>query len=135
MVPCEIECKGCGVQLEVTSWKKFIRCPFCETKNDFPGFDYKILNRNESMYASMKYEQDCPSCRSPHMLASSRIGNWKCVDCGYMLSGLRKINSIFWFCDNCETYLNIQNGFTTKNKIWKCAECGYTNNVTRKNLL
>lgn len=135
MIPCEIECKGCGVQLEVTSWKKFIRCPFCETKNIFHGFDYKTLTHKESMYANMKYEQDCPSCRSPHMFASSRIGKWKCIDCGYMLSGLKKINTIFWFCDNCETYMNIQDGFTTKNKMWKCTECGYTNNVTKKNLL
>lgn len=37
--------------------------------------------------------------------------------------------SVFWFCDNCDTFLNMQQGFTTRNQHWKCTKCGFDNDV------
>jgi len=116
MITQEVICKGCEAKLEVNSWRKFVMCPYCETKTQFKGFEYKKINRNDSMYVHMKWEQDCPVCRSPHMLASSRLGKWRCADCSYMMSGVIKLIGVLWFCDNCESYMNIQQGFTTKKK-------------------
>jgi hypothetical protein len=39
--------------------------------------------------------------------------------------------SVFWFCDNCDTFLNMQQGFTTRNQHWKCTECGFDNDVRK----
>ena len=133
MVPTDIICKECGAKIEVKTWKKFVICPFCESKNKFEGFEYKKIDANRSMYAHVKYEQDCPVCRSSHMFSYSLLGKWRCIDCGYMLSGIKKVTGILWFCDNCETYMNIQAGFSTKKKKWICSECGFENDVSRKN--
>ena len=46
-----------------------------------------------------------------------------------------KETAVFWFCDDCETFLNIQDGFSTDSGTWVCTECGYDNNVTEENIL
>ena len=60
---------------------------------------------------------------------------WKCPDCGYKISNHEKNSTVFWFCDECETYLNIQRDFTVKNGKWKCTECGSLNDVTKGNII
>ena len=45
-----------------------------------------------------------------------------------------KPNSIYWYCDSCETLMNDQRGFKTITGIWKCKECGYLNDVTENNV-
>ena len=135
MIIKEIKCNGCNAKIEVTTWKKFVICPYCRTKNSLSGFDYKRPDPDSSMMAHVRLEQDCPSCRSPHMYAHSILSKWRCFDCGYTIPAKHKLFGVFWFCDNCETYMNIQPGFTTKNKKWTCTECGFLNSVTRKDIL
>lgn len=143
MISKEEICPGCGNKIEVGSYRKFVVCKYCGTKFDFKGFEYKQIPVNSSMTANVKYEMDCPNCRSPHMLLgpsgkkvlgiiNTRV--WKCFDCGYTIKDFEKKTGVFWFCDNCEAYLNTQDGFTGKGKKWKCTECGFENSLGKENI-
>ena len=135
MIPMEIKCRKCKYTFEVNSYRKFTVCPNCQRKEDFPGFTYKEIGQKDSIVAAnIKYEQDCPCGRGKHMLFSSMLGQRKCIDCGYTISGIHQYFGIFWFCDSCDTFMNIQDGFTTKNKKWICTECGFENSVSRKDV-
>ena len=134
MIPLSIQCKNCGSITQVSTYRKFVVCPFCDSKIPFPGFEYNEVDFNYSMYSSVKAKMDCPACRSPHMILGASKRNWRCLDCGYKMPRWKKLTSVFWFCDECETYLNIQKGFTTKHKTWKCTECGFDNSVTRADI-
>ena len=136
MIPLEIKCRKCKYTFEVNSYRKFTICPNCKRKEDFPGFFYKDIDEKDSIaVAKIKYEQDCPNCRGKHMLFTSIFSQRRCIDCGYNISGFHQLLGVFWFCDCCDTFLNNQEGFTTKNKKWTCTECGYINSVTRKDIL
>ncbi len=39
-----------------------------------------------------------------------------------------------WYCDECDTYMNSQSGFTTSSGEWTCTECGCVNDVTEDNI-
>ena len=135
MITKIIECPHCCAKLEIHNYRKIIVCPYCKSDFEFEGFNYRIIDRNNSMFAHIKYEQDCPVCRSKHMFLNSSKMYWKCIDCGYMISSLKQLFSIFWFCDKCETFMNIQSGFNTKKGKWTCTECGFENNTTKKDIL
>ncbi len=132
MIPMKIECKNCGADLLINSWRKFVNCPYCKSIFDFEGFQYKEIDINSSMLPKVKYEMDCPNCRGKHMF----LGTYrrKCFDCGYSISIFHKIFGVFWFCDNCETFMNVQKGFTVKKGTWTCTECGFNNSVKRKDI-
>lgn len=135
MIPQIISCQHCGSDIQVRTYRKFTVCKFCGSKEDFPGFSYIAYDKNSSMYSKTKAEMDCPACRSPHMLLGPSRRKWKCIDCGYQISSVERFLGVFWFCDGCEAYMNIQDGFTTKKKKWTCTECGYENSVTKKDIL
>lgn len=40
----------------------------------------------------------------------------------------------WWYCDECETLLNAQSGFTTASDEWVCSECGCVNDVSYSNI-
>ncbi len=60
---------------------------------------------------------------------------WKCPDCGFRMTAKEKEESVFWFCDGCETFMNIQKGFNVDTGHWTCQECGYENDVTEENII
>lgn len=37
---------------------------------------------------------------------------------------------IDWYCDRCNSYLNIQPGFDDHHSVWECTECGYRNSIS-----
>ena len=39
MIPKRIQCKNCGSDIEVATYRKFTICPYCKTKCDFEGFE------------------------------------------------------------------------------------------------
>lgn len=135
MLHKKMKCSNCGSQIEVNSFRKFVLCAYCGTRIPFAGFEYEFIQPQNSMYANVKYWMDCPACRSPQMYLGTAGRIWKCPDCGYKISNHEKNSTVFWFCDECETYLNIQRGFTVKNGKWKCTECGCLNDVTRGNII
>lgn len=133
MVPTTVKCPQCNASVSINSYRKFVVCPYCHDRFTFEGFEYKQIDRSASKYAYVKYEMDCPACRGKNMLRWSKI--WKCEDCGYTLSRIKRLFGVLWFCDECEAYLNVQAGFTTKNRKWECTECGHINGTTRKDIL
>ena len=79
-------------------------------------------------------ETDCPNCRSNNMFLGPEGRMWRCYDCGYRITVEDFENSILWFCDNCEAFLNAQEGFTDRAKTWKCKMCGFNNDVSEDNV-
>ena len=135
MVPKHIPCPQCGAEAEIRTYRSFIKCKYCGSHIPFDGFEFRDIDWDSSMYSGVKLWMDCPACRSPNMFLGPSGRVWKCPDCGYTLSRFQKNTGVFWFCDCCETFLNVQPGFTTKKKTWICTECGFNNNVTKENIL
>lgn len=130
-----MQCKRCGGIINVGTYRRYTICPYCKNKADFSGFQYQNIDWSSSMYANVKLWMDCPACRSPNMYLDLSERKWKCPDCGYLISRLQKNNAIFWFCDDCDAFLNVQEGFTTENCRWVCNECDFSNDVTKGNVL
>jgi len=135
MTAIHMTCKNCGNTTDISTYRDFTVCHYCGTRTPFPGFSYKQIDWKSSMYASVKHWMDCPVCRSPNVFLGPEGKKWKCPDCGYTISDKEKNKSVFWFCDACETFLNVQKGFTTKTGRWTCTECRYENDVTDGNII
>lgn len=135
MIPLKHVCSFCGKGTDIRTFRKFIRCPYCGKRNSFPGFEYRDIDWNASMYAHVKDVMDCPACRGQSMYLGPSRRKWHCPDCGYQISALKKDFTVFWFCDDCETFLNVQLGFNTKEKQWTCTECGCICDVSRRNII
>jgi isocitrate dehydrogenase len=54
MIPKLIKCDGCGYDIEVGTYRKFVKCPACEAKKDFDGFEYREIDWSGSEYANVK---------------------------------------------------------------------------------
>ena len=135
MMKYNMQCRSCGSTVNVDTYRKFVVCPYCKSRTVFPGFLYQDIDWSSSMYADVKLWMDCPACRSPNMYLGSSGKKWKCPDCGYMISRRHKYTDVFWFCDECESFLNVQEGFTEKESRWVCSECGFSNDVTKENII
>lgn len=77
----------------------------------------------------------CPSCQKGKMTINKKSTLWTCEDCGYELSADEfEDDYVFWFCDECNTYLNNQDCFNRQASRHICKKCGYENNTTFDNL-
>ena len=77
----------------------------------------------------------CPACKDGKMSINKNSTMWICEKCGYKLSADEfEDNYVFWFCDECESYLNIQEGFDRKSKKHICKKCGYENDTSFSNI-
>ena len=72
MIPKLIKCDVCGYDIEVGTYRKFVKCPACEAKKDFEGFEYREIDWSGSAYANVKLWQDCPACRSQKYVFRTR---------------------------------------------------------------
>ena len=135
MVPAKVKCTGCGADIEVCTFRKFILCPFCGERTEFEGFDYRQIDWNGSMYSSVKIWTDCPACRSPNMYQGPEKRGWICPDCGYIWREKERRHGVLWFCDECETFLNVQPGFNGKYGTWRCTECCHMCEITKDSIL
>lgn len=76
----------------------------------------------------------CPVCKDGKMRFSKKLSQW-CCDCGYNFTEQYFLDDcVFWFCDECETYLNNQEGFNPKALKHICTNCGYENDTTENNI-
>lgn len=128
-IAVEVTCDSCGAPTLVRTYRRFVRCPYCTSNIVFPGFAYKNIDRGSEKYSSVKYWMSCPSCRGDNMCLWTSSDRWICQDCGYSFTELQRLRGVFWFCDSCETYLNVQTGFKNRGERWKCTECGFENVV------
>lgn len=77
----------------------------------------------------------CPNCQDGKMTIDKKSTIWTCSNCGYTLSADEfEDDYVFWFCDECGTYLNIQEGFDRKATRHTCCICGYENDTTFDNV-
>lgn len=77
----------------------------------------------------------CPACKTGKMTFNKKKSLWTCEDCGYHFSEQYFLNDcVFWFCDECEAYLNNQEGFNEKSAKHICHNCGYENDTTFDNV-
>jgi len=77
----------------------------------------------------------CPNCGET-MFLDEYADIWRCVDCDYNITNQKiKSGEVFWFCDDCDSFLNIQHGFNTKDGTWICEECGYENDLSEANII
>lgn len=87
------------------------------------------LNRRFKQIKTMM----CPSCYGTMFLEDEV---WQCHNCSYCISQADMLNgAIFWFCDGCGEFLNVQPGFTTKSGKWICTRCRWMNDVTEENMM
>lgn len=135
IIPANYKCKKCGDNFQIDSYRRFIECPACKDKTEFNGFNYMDIDWSSSAYSSVEWWTDCPVCRSPNMYLGAEGKKWKCPDCGYTLGKDEKDNTVFWFCDECDAYLNIQQNFNTDKGTWKCTECDFVNDVSEDNII
>ena len=77
----------------------------------------------------------CPTCKHGKMSFNKKNSHWVCEDCGYSFSEEYFLDDcVFWFCDECETYLNNQEGFDRHASKHICRTCGYENDTTFENI-
>ena len=77
----------------------------------------------------------CPACKKGKLIINKKSTLWTCEECGYKLAVKEfEDDYVFWFCDECESYLNIQDGFKRNAKKHLCKKCGYENDTTFDNL-
>lgn len=77
----------------------------------------------------------CPACLQGKMTINKASTTWTCEECGYKLSADEfEDDYVFWFCDECNTYLNKQEGFDRQMPIHICQNCGYKNDITSNNI-
>ena len=61
---------------------------------------------------------------------------WECESGDFLLTEKEFLDGyVFWFCDQCGRFLNVQEGFAADAGRWTCTECGFENNVTEENLV
>lgn len=77
----------------------------------------------------------CPACKNGKMTFNKKKSLWTCEACGYHFSEQYFLNDcVFWFCDECEAYLNNQKGFNKKSAKHICRNCRYENDTTFNNI-
>ncbi len=77
---------------------------------------------------------ECPVCHKKMLFSKSKT-SWVCNNCDYKILEKDFIDDfVFWFCDECSTYLNCQEGFDKKSSKHICQECGYENDTTFDNV-
>lgn len=77
----------------------------------------------------------CPACQNGKMVINKKSDMWICEDCGYRLSSDEfEDDYVFWFCDKCNAYLNMQEGFDRNCEKFVCQKCGYENDLTSDNI-
>lgn len=77
----------------------------------------------------------CPACQKGKMTIDKKSTVWTCEDCGYNFSADEfEDGYVFWFCGECNTYLNNQDGFDIHATKHICRKCGYENDTTFDNV-
>ena len=126
-------CPECGEIIETYAYSKFVVCKSCGNKlpNTFPSAAL-WSGRSDPRVNGWRV---CPVCRGDGSMIHRKYGkDWNCLWCGYKLSNKAWEDIVLWFCDSCDTYMNIQPGFATESGRWVCTVCGQENDVSDDNI-
>lgn len=84
---------------------------------------------------NIKRWMPCPACNQK-MFFLKKSDDWICSNCKYTLSEVEYLDDyVFWFCDCCNTYLNMQRSFDKSKTRHICLECGFENDTTSSNIV
>ena len=73
----------------------------------------------------------CPACQCGKMSFNKSVEAWECRNCGHQfLSKDFAKNQVYWFCEECNCYLNQQTGFDYNESKHICQNCGYENDIS-----
>lgn len=82
----------------------------------------------------IKRGMQCPVCNQKLIFSKSKA-SWCCNNCDYSLQENDFYDDyVFMFCDECNAYLNNQEGFDKNATKHICRECGYENDTTFDNI-
>lgn len=82
----------------------------------------------------IKRWMECPVCYKRMTFNKSRK-SWICNGCAYEISEKAFLDDfVLWFCDECNYYLNNQEGFDKQSKKHICTNCGFENDTTFDNV-
>ena len=129
-------CKFCGKTIYDDS-----PCQFCnDGKNKIVKPKPKLSDKIQHFkLKKLKKQMACPSCfeKKRGKLRISKDGLWWiCDTCNYkILDELFADEYVFWFCDNCGTFLNNQTNFNRFDEVFICKKCGYKNDITESNIV
>lgn len=94
--------------------------------------------RNRLTYAYIRKIKKwifCPACQHGKMAINEVSTMWTCEECGYKLSADEfEDDYVFWFCDECNAYLNNQDEFDRHVAKHICQNCGYENDTSLENI-
>ncbi len=77
----------------------------------------------------------CPAYQNGKMTINQASTMWTCEECGYKLSADEfEDDYVFWFCDECNAYLNNQDGFDCHAAKHICQNCDYENDTALENV-
>ncbi|MBO5248039.1 MAG: hypothetical protein J6B54_01935, partial [Clostridia bacterium] len=95
-----------------------------------------IMNRIQYAYIrKIKKWMFCPACQKGKMSINKKSTMWTCEECCYQLPADEfEDNYVFWWCDECGTYLNNQECFDRNASKHICRKCGYENDTTFNNI-
>lgn len=126
-----INCKNCGAVINLYAFGKYAKCSYCGSQQIIESNTFQNSWEN----AEYKYARDCPACRCEGSMKLNILHTrWKCLNCGYAFTVEALKDEIFWFCDGCDTFLNVQPGFDEGIGSWKCLQCGFVNDTTEDNI-
>lgn len=91
------------------------------------------------------FKDHCSTCVGCNAELDEQIGfdeNLPYFDCE--ICGTRNMNpnvysgekfpDVYWYCDECESLLNVQKGFNDRSGKWRCAKCGFINSIDEDHL-
>lgn len=95
----------------------------------------KIFEKLQHLYIKkIKKWMFCPVCYEK-MYISKEGRVWECEHCQYIITDKDfKDDFVFWFCDECGSYLNIQEGFDRNSQMWQCKKCEHMNDLDKEKL-
>ena len=127
------DCPECSELIETRAYSKYVRCDHCGIRipSFFPSSPL-WSGRSDSRVNGWRV---CPVCRSDGTLIHRKYEqNWNCRWCGYTIPNKEWEDIVLWFCDECDTFMNVQSGFTTETGRWVCSVCGQENDVSDANI-
>lgn len=109
-------------------------CDIEISKNKIRSICLLDENGQEENNENFDKTRTCPSCYG-NLLYNADTQYHVCECCNFAISEKSLLDGyIYWFCDKCKCFMNVQEGFNTKSGVWNCKRCGFENDVSEKNI-